>query len=238
MKHNSFYPTSTAEQILWLINFFNKLTGHAATLGVSTTACAAAVADARWLIYVLADWQPAERAWNKSCTEAVRVAQTGSSVGPLVLPVFIAPPLPAAVGGLPAVVAVDAGALTRIFSLVQVMQESPAYTDIIAIDLGTLGTEVTGPDMGTIQPEFTVRLVGGQPFLDWNWGGNRAHLDMVQLQVDRGTSFADLAYDTTPGYTDTAPLPATPTKWKYRAIYRVGDAQVGVWSTEVSVTVG
>lgn len=33
-------------------------------------------------------------------------------------------------------------------------------------------------------------------------------------------------------------LPATPTKWKYRAIYRVGDHQVGVWSNEVSVTMG
>ena len=39
-------------------------------------------------------------------------------------------------------------------------------------------------------------------------------------------------------YTDTFPLPATPTKWKYRAIYSVGDAQVGVWSNTVEITVG
>ena len=43
---------------------------------------------------------------------------------------------------------------------------------------------------------------------------------------------------TTPGYNDTAPFPAAPAKWSYRAIYRVGDAQVGVWSNVVSVTVG
>ena len=65
-------------------------------------------------------------------------------------------------------------------------------------------------------------------------------LDLLEIQVDRGDGkgFVFLTYDTTPNYTDTAPLPATPTKWKYRAIYRVGDAQVGVWSNTVEITVG
>ncbi len=53
-----------------------------------------------------------------------------------------------------------------------------------------------------------------------------------------GKGFVFLTYDTTPNYTDTHPLPATPTKWKYRAIYRVGDAQVGLWSAEVGIAVG
>jgi hypothetical protein len=46
-----------------------------------------------------------------------------------------------------------------------------------------------------------------------------------------------LAIDSTPGYTDTTPLPATPAKWIYKAIYRVGDAQVGLWSNPVSIIV-
>ena len=33
-------------------------------------------------------------------------------------------------------------------------------------------------------------------------------------------------------------LTATLTRWKYRAIYHLDDAQVGQWSAEVSVTVG
>jgi alpha-D-ribose 1-methylphosphonate 5-triphosphate synthase subunit PhnI len=61
---------------------------------------------------------------------------------------------------------------------------------------------------------------------------------MLQMQVDRGQGYVDLAYDTTPGYTDTHPFPATLTTWKYRAIYRVGDAQVGVWSAEMGIAVG
>jgi hypothetical protein len=47
-----------------------------------------------------------------------------------------------------------------------------------------------------------------------------------------------LTWDTTPDYTDTTPFPATPTKWKYRAIYRVADAQVGLWSGVKEVVVG
>ena len=34
------------------------------------------------------------------------------------------------------------------------------------------------------------------------------------------------------------PPPTTLTKWTYKAIYRVGDHQVGQWSAEASVTVG
>jgi hypothetical protein len=139
---------------------------------------------------------------------------------------------------LPAVVPVKPGALKRIFSLIQVMQESDAYGDAIATDLGTVGTVTALPDMETIQPEFKVKIIGGQVFLDWGWDGNGAFLDMLQMQVDRGQGWVDLAYDTTPGYTDTHPFPATLTTWKYRAIYRVGDAQVGVWSAEMGIAVG
>lgn len=44
-------------------------------------------------------------------------------------------------------------------------------------------------------------------------GGNGNYLDMILLQVDRdGKGFQFLANDTTPGYTDTMPFPATPIK--------------------------
>jgi hypothetical protein len=72
------------------------------------------------------------------------------------------------------------------------------------------------------------------------WGGNGTFLDMLEIQLDRGDGkgFVFVTYDTTPNYADTALLPSTPTKWKYRAIYRVGHVQVGVWSTTVEITVG
>jgi hypothetical protein len=240
MKHNSFYPTNVPEQIIWLTNFFNKLIGHATALGVSPAVCAAAVADSRWLIYLMGSYQPALKAWAKSNTDTITEAKIGTGDAVMTLPVFIPPPLPPAdvATGLPAVIPTKPGALTRIFSLVQVMQESPSYTEALATDMGTIGTQAAGPDFETIQPTIKVKIIGGQVFIDWGWGGFSAYLDLLQLQVDRGQGWADLAYDTTPGYTDTQPFPAALTTWKYRAIYRVGDNQVGVWSAEVGIAVG
>ena len=63
---------------------------------------------------------------------------------------------------------------------------------------------------------------------------NRLH---SSLRGD-GKGFITLASDSTPGYNDTQPIPAAPAKWTYKAIYRVGDAQVGLWSNPVSIMVG
>ena len=83
-----------------------------------------------------------------------------------------------------------------------------------------------------------VTLSGNAVQIGRGWGGNTSFLDMCEIQVDRGTGWALLAFDTTPNYTDTTPMPATPAKWKYRAIYRVGDSKVGVWSNTVEIMVG
>ena len=61
---------------------------------------------------------------------------------------------------------------------------------------------------------------------------------LAGLRAARRKGWVVLTYDTTPGYLDTTPFPAALTKWKYRAIYRVDDHQVGQWSAEVSVNVG
>ncbi len=71
--------------------------------------------------------------------------------------------------------------------------------------------------------------------------GTRAEPEVLpfsprQIHADCGWTL--LAFDTTPNYTDLAPLPATLAKWKYCAICRVGDHQVGVWSNTVELTVG
>jgi hypothetical protein len=47
-----------------------------------------------------------------------------------------------------------------------------------------------------------------------------------------------LTIDTTPNYNDSLTFPAAKTIWSYKAIYRVDDMQVGLWSQPVSVNVG
>jgi hypothetical protein len=238
MKHQDYYPTNMPEQILWLENFRQKLAVHATVLGLTVPECQAAVADARWLIYVLGSWLPAERQWHKSVTEAMARAQRGGSGIPMVLPVFTPPPLPAAVGGDPAVVPVKEGALDRIFAVMQQLKEAPGFNGSIAADLGAVGSVAAGPDYALLAPELKVSIINGQVFVGWGWGGFSSWLEALEIQVDRGAGWVALAVDTTPNYIDTTPIPATLERWKYRAIYNVDGARVGNWSTVAELVVG
>lgn len=242
MKHNSYFPSTVSEQILWLTNFFLKLIIHSAALGLDAAKTAAAVADCRWLIYLLGSFRPAERNWAKANTNFLLQAKFGEEGSTaLTLPDFDPPPLPAAdvPNDLPAVVPQKAGALARIFALVQDIKEVASET--IMIDLDIIGTEVPPPpDLGNVQPTIKVKRIGAHVLVEWGWEGLHGQVKMLQIQVDRGAGYADLAYDSTPGYNDTQPHPATLTTWKYRAIWREGedDSQVGIWSNEVSIVVG
>jgi hypothetical protein len=116
-----------------------------------------------------------------------------------------------------------------------------AYNAAIGAALGIEGAEQTGPDYATLAPDIDATVTGTQVNVAWDWSGFRTFLDICEIQVDRtgaGTAFGPLVFDTTPGYTDTEPFPASPTKWTYRAIYRVGDQRVGQWSKSVSIAVG
>lgn len=234
MKRNSYYPVRIGDQIVWLANFINKLPDHATALGLTAPQVTGGVADGGWLLYVLQSWLPAVRTWALSGTDAANEAQTGTGTGAQTLPVFTPPTLPAGV------VAVAPGALDRIFILVQLIKDSGKCTDTIASDLGVIGSEQTAPDLATLQPALNVSVVSGQVLIKWGWGGNRAWLEACEIHVDRGDGqgYRLLTIDTTPNYTDTQAFPGALTKWYYKAVYRANDAQVGLWSLPVSVTVG
>jgi hypothetical protein len=233
MRRNNYYPLRQADQIVWLTNFANKLPPLTTTLGLTTGQSVEATLDCNWLIYVLQAWLPAGRAWSLACTDAVNDAQTGNGSAPMVLPVFTPPALPTGV------VPVNPGALNRIFALVQLIKDSGLCSEPNAMNLGIVGTAMTGPDLTTVQPAISVYIMGNVVNVKWGWGGNSAFLDSCEIQVDRGDGkgFVLLTIDTTPGYTDTQPFPAAPVKWTYKAAYRVNDQMVGLWSQPASVTV-
>ena len=64
MKRQVYYPYRLADQIIWLENFRNKLAAYATALDLDSGVVTAAVADARWLIYVIQSWLGAARAWS------------------------------------------------------------------------------------------------------------------------------------------------------------------------------
>ncbi len=234
MRRNRYYPMRQGDQITWLANFANKLATLGTGLGMTSAQVTAAIADCNWLIYILQSWLPAVRAWALGSTGALTEAETGTGNNPQALPVFTAPALPTGV------VAVNPGALNRIFDLVQQIKDSGKATEAISSNLGIVGSEDSAPDLSTVQPKISAKVSGATVDIKWGWGGNGAFLDACEILVDRGDGqgFKLLVHDTTPNYTDTQAFPVAKTIWTYKAIYRVDAAQVGLWSATVSVNVG
>ena len=234
MKHNVYFPLRQGDQIVWLRTFLANLPKYATQLGLAPATITAIVADCYWLIYVMELWWPATRTWSLACTKGVTDAQTGTETAMQPLPVFTPPALPTGT------VMVLPGALTRIFALVQVINNNPNCTDAIALDLGIQGSAQTGPDYTTLAPQLVLSLANSHVFVKWGWAGYSQYLDSCEIWVDRndGKGWVLLTIDTTPNYVDTTALPTAPAKWSYKATYRVGENQVGRWSAPVSINVG
>ena len=233
MKRTRYYPARQADQIVWLANFINKLAGYATALSLQPAAVTAALADATWLKYILEQWLPAARAWEKACTDALKRAESGTGSTAMALPTFTAPALSGVTAQLP-------GSLSRIFALVQSIKNDGKATPEIADDLRIIGSADSGPDFATVQPKLTAKVSSGGVEIVWSFQGFREWLSSCEFMVDRGDSkgFRHLVTDTTPNYTDTEPFPTAKAIWTYKAVFFVDDAPVGQWSQPVSVTVG
>ena len=214
-----------------LQTFKTNIGAYATLLGVTPAQVTAQAADANYFEFAYACQQSIQNgaqqwtAWKG----LVRGGGTPPASGAPVVPGFPA-----------AVTAVGLGVEVRFRALVKQIKANAAYNEAIGEALGIEGTMQTGPDLMTVKPVIDVAISGNRVEVTWGWQGNRAFLDLCEIQVDRadGKGFVLLAYDTTPGYTDTTPFPATPVKWTYRAIYRVGDEQVCQWSQSATITVG
>jgi hypothetical protein len=199
-------------------------------IGVTAAQMIAQAADADYFNYTLqcmAVMASGAQQWT-TWKNIERDGGTPPAMGAPVAPVFPA-----------AVPAVAPGIEARFRALVQLIKANPNYNEAIGQALGIEGAQQTGPDLTTVQPIIDAVISGNHVNVKWGWGGNGAYLDICEIQVDRGDGkgFVLLTIDTTPGYTDTQPFPAASAKWTYKAIYRLDDAQVGLWSQTASVTV-
>lgn len=213
-----------------LQTFKNNIGPYATPLGLIVGQTTAQAADAAYFNYVLQCldiMQNAAQQWTgwKDYLRKGGAASGTVSPMPVNLPISVA------------AVALDIEARFR--ALVKIVKASPNYNPTVGEVLGIEGPEQTGPDLTTVQPVIAATITGGHVSIKWGFQGQRAFLDSCEIQVDRGDGhgFGLLTIDTTPNYNDTQTFPATLMKWLYRAIYRVGDAQVGLWSSPVSVNV-
>jgi hypothetical protein len=231
MAKSDYINTNDDQFVAQLKQFKNGIGGYAGLLGVTPAQIASQAADADYFAYVLACQQTLQggaQQWTiwKNLT---RGGGTPPATGAPVPPAF-----PAAVPAVPP------GIESRFRALVKQIKANTNYNEAIGQALGIEGAQQTAPDLSAIQPEIDATITGNRVEVGWGWGGNSAYLDICEIHVDRGDGKGDimLTFDTTPGYVDTMPFPAAPARWTYKAIYRVGDQQVGQWSKPVSVTVG
>jgi hypothetical protein len=233
MAKSDYMPNQDEGKASLFVLFRDNIGAQLATLGIPAAdpdivQQAADASRFRAIVDFCGNMQNAAQAW----TAEKNYERDGGDTTPAGQ---VVPALPA---GFPA--AVPAGIVTRFRALVKRVKAAKNYSTAIGQALGIEGSVQGAPDLATLQSVLTLTLSGNAVLVGWGWQGNSAFLDLLEIQVDRGDGkgWVFLTYDTTPNYTDTFPLPATPTKWKYRAIYRVGDAQVGVWSNTVEITVG
>jgi hypothetical protein len=135
---------------------------------------------------------------------------------------------------LPIPNAVSFGIIPRLSSLVGRIKSDKNYTTAIGQDLWLIGaSQVIDPS--TWKPTLNIQSQAGHPIIAWTKGKAAA----LEIWVDRGdgSNFVFLTINTEPNTTDTTPLPSTSAVWKYKAIYRLHDEQVGQWSDVISVTV-
>ena len=214
-----------------LQQFKNNIGAYATLLGVTPGEVTAQAADADYFAHELA-CQDIALAYSQQCTawkELLRGGGTSSASGAPAMPTWPDP-----------VPAVAPGIEPRFRALVQKIKKQSAYNAGIGETLGIEGEAQSGPDMSTFRPVIDAAVAGSRVEIEWGWQGQRAFLSACEIHVDRGDGqgWRLLTIDTTPGYTDTQSFPATPTKWSYRAIYRMGDGQVGQWSQVAEVTGG
>ena len=226
MARKSFYlPKDDLGRSAWLNAFAVGLQDNFAALGLTQPDVDAVLADAKFFAYTLKA-QTTVTAHANAWTTYKNGMRDGGDGTTNDLPVLGDLSVP------PALVA--PGIITRTTTLVARIKLATGYTEAIGQALGVIGT-APSTDVNTLQPELTVWLDAGKVKVGWFKQG----MDGLEIWVDRGSGFGYLAINTVPDYTDATPLPSAGQSalWKYKAVYRKADKQVGQWSNIVSIAV-
>ena len=223
----SFLPRTENERLLWMENFASKLPTYSPKYNIDG-ADQHDMADSN---AYYSHWIFATNQFKEYLSKLVQFKNDLANDKNAVSLEPVLPTLPAAPP------AVTPGIFGRASAIALRIKNHKDYTEADGNDLGIEGETAAEPDINTLKPTITLRLVsGGSPEIGWV----RGIADGIDILVDRGNGvWTFLTTDTIPNYIDTAPLPAAGASavWKYRCIYRVGDAQAGQWSDIVSITV-
>jgi hypothetical protein len=224
MSKAYFIPADEPGKRAWLNNFSSKLPADGPTVGVTAAEITQTTADALYFGFVC-DAHNQHTQTTRDWTAYKTALRSGGSLGAM--------PTTPALGVPPPAVPPDI--FGRASALASRIKKHPAYTDAIGQDLGIIGAEQT-VDPTTMKPILVLSLQAGHPNVGWTKSG----MDSLEIWVDRGTgTFAFLTIVTSTNYLDNAALPAAGASavWRYKAIYRLNDEQVGSWSDVATIGV-
>ena len=233
MKRQHYFPKTVDARPEWFANFATQLPIANAVLSLPAADVTAIVADARFLEYASGPWLKATREFGPTCTSALDDLSNGTGTAAFVLPPFTVPALPAGV------VAVLAGALTRIFNFAQTIKASPPYTEAIGLQLGIVGpADVPPPVMAGPQFSLTVEQGAGSQIVRVRFT-KAGHMGVAIYSRRGAGDWVFLGIDTASPYLDERPLAAAgaPEVREYRLRFWDNGAEVGDWSDVAKVTV-
>ena len=238
MARQRFFPRNLEAQPEWLGIYANNLQQLGPALGLDPAELAASVADALYLKYCLGVWLTAVRSFAPAATAAVKAVGGGTGPDAQALPTFTAPPLPGAVGSLPAVVPVPPGALRRIMKFIVMIKTRPAYTVAIGVQLGIVGAgEAAARAVPTFTVEVETGLKGQQVRIRFKKFGRKG----VAIYSRRaGGEWELLGIDLASPFVDKRPLlvAGQPETREYRLRFFEDDASTGDYTPVASVIVG
>ena len=228
MPTSSYMPKDDSCKADLLDHVAATLPKYADILGISAEDMASHQADALNFRYGLNCLTRAQ-SYSHNCAafkNQLRDGGTGSIEWPV--PPSLPEPVPPPVAP---------GIIPRFSQFVNHLKSLKAYTPAIGQDLQIVGASFI-IDPNTWKPVLSIQMKAAHPIVMWTKGKASA----LELWVDRndGNGFVFLTINTEPNTPDPAPLPApgNSVMWKYKAIYRFHDEQVGEWSDVLSVVVG
>jgi hypothetical protein len=228
MTNSTTIPRTDAGRRELLQHLSVQLPNYATILEISTADLDQVQAGSDWFDYSLKVDQAAQR-FTDGNYAFKRVLRDGpkSAVINLPPPLVIIPP-PTSIP-YPDIIGFLSAMIIRI-------KKHKNYTEAIGKALHIIPPQNPAPDPALLQPELTFDFNAGHPVLYWYHNGT----DALVIEADYGTgTFSVVGIQMSTHFEDSAPLPppGTVALWKYRAIYRIRDNQVGQWSKVLEVSV-
>jgi hypothetical protein len=223
-----YLPSSDADRVIWLNNFSTKIGTYAPSVAITSAEVTSIANDKAYFQYIVNMHDSYKQTLNNltAYKNLLKHAVAQQHLGTI--------PTAPALGVAPT--AVSEGVFDRIAKFAQRIKASTSYTEAMGQDLGIIAPEIN-VDLSEMQPELKVKLDAGRPFIK----ATKGIADAIDLFVDRndGNNFIPLGRLLKPEFIDTANLPAaTPlAEWEYKAMFVIGNDNVGVMSPTVSVVV-